>query len=45
MRLVVKAVTKLGELEERRRGEQSERPPEPEGRIGKYPAWALKWAL
>jgi len=41
MRLVDKAVTKLGELEERRRGEQSERilslkgelagtPPEPE---------------
>jgi len=42
MRLVDKAVTKLGELEERRRGEQSERPSEPERRIGRYPAWARK---
>ncbi|HBT49696.1 MAG TPA: hypothetical protein DEA61_07710 [Caldanaerobacter subterraneus] len=45
MRLVVKAVTKLGELEGRRRGERSERPPEPEGRIGRDPAGARKVSL
>jgi len=33
MRLVAKAVTKLGELEERRQGEWSERPPEPKGEL------------